>query len=78
MSSVLYLLREPVEQISHCLYRDADDDAMVIRIDQRLASHGQFAEIMKPGQERSFHTGQFLSSRELLQLVMNTQKIVTL
>jgi hypothetical protein len=78
ISSVLYLVREPVAHISQALYIDVADDAIVVRIDLNGVSSGPFAEILKPGTAASFHSGQSLTSRELLELVMNTQKIMTL
>ena len=79
MSSAVYLLRDPVEQLSPCLYADADDGAVVIRLDQAVAQSSlQIAQIVKPGSLQSYRAGQVLTCVQLLDLLLHAPKIVTL
>jgi hypothetical protein len=79
MSSVVYLLRSPVEKISSALYTDADDEAVVIRVDEAAGpSSAQVAQMVKPGMMTSYQPGQFLTSGQLLDVLIHAQKIITL
>jgi hypothetical protein len=79
MPTVMYLLRAPIERISRALYTADDTEALVIRVDHiDSKSPGQFAEILQPGTKPSLLPGQSLSAPELLELVLNAQKIITL
>lgn len=79
MSSVVYLLRSPAEKISPSLYTDADDEAVVIRLDVTDGqSATQPAQIVKSGTMTSYAAGQSLTSGELLEVLIDAQKIITL
>lgn len=79
MSSVVYLLRSPAEKISPALYTDADGEAVVIRLDEVGGqSAAQPAQIVKPGTMTSYMAGQSLTSGQLLEVLIDAPKIVTL
>lgn len=79
MSLLVYLVRAPVSRLHPCLYAPTDNRALVIGIEQargNVSSHA--AEVISPGSGTTCTAGQFLSYGELLQLVMNAGKIITL
>jgi hypothetical protein len=79
MSSVVYLLRSPAEQMSPSLYTAAERDAIVIRIDPAAAKTSlQLAQIEQPGTMVGLRAGQSLTASELLELLLHAPKIVTL
>lgn len=81
MAALLYLLREPIQRIPHALYRaDTSDKPIVIGIEQAVQSESpaRFAEVISPGNNHSFTTGQALTYGELLQLVIDAGKVITL
>jgi hypothetical protein len=79
MSSVVYLLRSPAEQISPSLYSSGERDAIVVRLDP-LGSMptGELAEVLQPGVETSLVAGQSLTGAQLLGLLLHAPKVITL
>ena len=79
MSSVVYLLRSPVEQISPSLYLTGDREAIAVRLyPVRSDPSGELAEVLQPGGADSLVTGQYLTGGQLLELLLYAPKVITL
>jgi hypothetical protein len=80
MSSVVYVLRSPAEKMSSALYMAAVQEAVVIRIDQVRpgSSSQQVGQIVSPGSVNALAAGQAVTASQLLDLLMNAQKVLTL
>ena len=79
MSSVVYLLRSPVEQISPALYSTDDREAVVVRL-YPVGSNlsGELGEVLQAGGTSSLVTGQCLTRGQLLKLLLYAPKVITL
>lgn len=79
MSSVVYLLRSPAEHMSPALYTAGEPDAIVIRLASSAGkTSSQLAEIVRPGTMVGLQAGQWLTARELLELLLHAPKVMTL
>jgi hypothetical protein len=77
MSSLVYILRSPPQHISLSLYSPDDPHAVVLGIEGTGASSYR-TEVLKPGGLLSLKTGQALTNKEFLHVIMNTKKVITL
>jgi hypothetical protein len=79
MSSIVYLLRSPVEQLSSALYSAGSREAVVVRLrSSGSASSKDLAEVLEPGGTSSLVQGQRLSGGQLLELLLHAPKVITL
>lgn len=79
MSSVVYLLRSPVEQIAPSLYSTGDSEAIVVHLNPAGSTPAvELAEILHPGQASSLVAGQSLTGGQLLELLLHAPKVITL
>jgi len=80
MSSLIYLVREPVNRLHPSLRPESNHQACVIGIEQvvqkEASSHA--AQVVSPGTGPTCTAGQLFSYGELLQLVVDAGKIITL
>lgn len=79
MSSVVYVLRSPVEEIPLSLYSTGDPEALVVYLNPvGSTSAGEIAEVLHPGQAGSLVAGQSLTGGQLLELLLHAPKVITL
>lgn len=79
MSSVVYLLRSPVEQIAPALYSTGDPEVIVVHLNPvESTPAGVLAEVLHPGQASSLTAGQSLTGGQLLELLLHAPKVITL
>ena len=79
MSSVVYLLRSPVERLSPSLYLTGDGEAVVVCLNPvGSSSSGKLAEVLQPGGMSSLVAGQALTRGQLLELLVHAPKVITL
>ncbi len=77
--SLVYLLREPAEQIAPALYDTArNPDVMVIRIGVPHSSGEDPAEVIHPGSDGPVHANQSMSYQRLLEIVTEADRFMVL
>ena len=76
MTSVLYLLRSPSHIVLPALYQESGTALVVSMEDQSLVPKP--ATIVAAPSECVWKAGQSLSYRELMSLVVESEKVVTL
>jgi hypothetical protein len=77
MSRVIYLLRKPVDQISPTLYPRDRDRSVVFAMESGLGTSSA-VRVVDPGNDPTLRPGQILSYSDLLAVVLQAEKIITL
>lgn len=80
MALPMYLLRRPAKRVSSALY-STEKDKIVVRLREVQPddpASSQEAAVMQIGNENSLANEQPLNYRQLLELVLHTEKVVTL
>jgi hypothetical protein len=80
MTSLLYILRAPISTLSPSLFFPDDPTIAVLGIEGALTSisQSQPAEVLQVGSVPSLKTGEKLTYRQLLDVLMTGGKVVTL
>jgi hypothetical protein len=80
MSFAIYILRKPAQTIVPALYSPDDTRAATVGIEQAtsIALPSQPAEILKPDLQNRFKTGERLTYKEFLAVIMEAEKVITL
>ncbi len=80
MVSATYLLRYPVSTISRSLYDPNDQPSLTLAVEQAATSSTVThpAEVLHAGNVSELKTGQLLTVAQLLTLLLETRKVVTL
>ncbi len=80
MRSLVYLVRNPVQTMPHSLFPPHDPSVMVFWIRKAIGtdSSSQTIEVLGSGSMFNLKTGQRLTYRQLLDVIIQAGKVITL
>jgi hypothetical protein len=80
MTSLVYMLRSPARTISHALFLHDNPNIAFLGVEGALTSGSQSqpAEVLQSGSILPFKTGERLTYRQLLDVLITSGKVVTL
>lgn len=78
MSSPLYLLRHPPDSLSLALYSRQDFQDPVLAIGQSAHSSSPVVTVVQSGEEGNLTLGKALSYKELLDVLLGHERVITL
>ena len=80
MSSLVYLLRTPIQTVSHSLSPPDDPNVVVLRVQDTVTMGVPFepAEILRPGNLFPLKQGERLTYKQLLDVISAAGKVITL
>jgi hypothetical protein len=80
MSSLVYVLRHPTRMLSSSLYLPNGSPALTLGVETAVAvaTPAQPAEVLHAGKSSRVTTGERLTYRQLLELLIEATKVITL
>ena len=78
MTSSLYVIRRPLQQVERSLLLPDSDSSPIIGIEGALSSSQNFAEVLYDASEAKQVSGPSLSPDDLLELAFNHSNVIVL
>lgn len=80
MSSVVYVLRSPVQTMASVLYPSDDPGVVTLGIEGAVSTMvpSQPSEVLKSGDVLHFKVGERLTYKQLLDVIIEAGKVITL
>ncbi len=80
MPSLIYVLRSPAHTISHSLYPPDNPNIVVLGINDTVPTGIplQPAEMLQPGKMLHFKVGEKLSYKQLFDVIIEAENVITL